>query len=298
MQQKLLLGLDIGGTNIKIVLLSSSGEIIEKTHTPSQAQVSPEAVRFAIRSAVEPFLKGHSIVGIGIGCAGSVDHGNGVVRNSPNFQNWKNVPLRDWLSHDFGLPVVLDNDANCAVLAEWRLGAAKQANNVVLLTLGTGIGGGVIINGAVYRGSTGSASELGHFSIHSRGIWCPCGNRGCFERYCSASALVEKFPHLTAKEIIERATEEPYRKIVNEFIEDLSIGITSLGNIFDPDIILLGGAVSLGVKSYLTRVHAFVRSHVFPSISAHLRLSMTEFEHQSGAIGAALLCKGICPQEV
>lgn len=287
--QNVALGLDIGGTNIKAVTLDFVGKILEQHHNPSHADISPAAVRDAIRATVRQFTHLHSITSIGIGCAGSVDHERGVVRNSPNFARWKNIPLRQWVAEDFSLPVVVDNDANCAVLAEWKLGAAQGAKNVVLLTLGTGIGGGVVINDQVYRGSTGSAAELGHFSIHADGIWCSCGNRGCFERYCSASALVEKVPGSTARDIMERAVSEPYRSIVSTFIDELSIGITSIANIFDPDVFIIGGAVSLGVVNNLGRLQDFVKKHAFPAVGERMRIGVSKFGHQSGAVGAALL---------
>lgn len=286
---RLALGLDIGGTNIKAVALSPVGQILEQHQNPSHADISPTAVREAIRATVRQFTPLDSITSIGIGCAGSVDHERGVVRNSPNFARWNNIPLREWMAEDFSLPVVVDNDANCAVFAEWKLGTAQGAKNVVLLTLGTGIGGGVVIDDRVYRGSTGTAAELGHFSIHADGIWCSCGNRGCFERYCSASALVGKVAGKSAEEIMEKANEEPYKTIVSTFIDELSIGITSLANIFDPDVFVLGGAVSLGVVNYLGRLQGFVKRHAFPAVGERMRIGVSKFGHQSGAVGAALL---------
>ncbi|NBO20381.1 MAG: ROK family protein, partial [Rhodobacteraceae bacterium] len=195
-------GLDIGGTQIKAVILNELNEVIDELQEPSNANLGPEEVKRSILHLVQTISeRGHVIDFIGIGCAGSVDSGRGIVRNSPNFAMWENVNLKLWLEEQLRIPVQIDNDANCATLAEWRLGEGRGVSNLVLLTLGTGIGGGLVLQGRLYRGSTGTAGELGHFSINSHGIPCPCGNLGCFERYCSASALRAKNPNLTCKEI-------------------------------------------------------------------------------------------------
>ncbi|MBI4404950.1 MAG: ROK family protein [Deltaproteobacteria bacterium] len=287
-ENHLSVGLDIGGTNIKAVVLEWPEKIYKQFQVPSEAKKGPDAVRAAIRTCTQ-LLEGIPFKHVGIGCAGSVDHNNGIVRNSPNFANWTDVPLRKWIEDDLQLPVELDNDANCAVLAEWKLGAARGHANVVLLTLGTGIGGGLVLDNRIFRGSTGAAGELGHMSIHADGKSCPCGNRGCFERYCSASALVEKASGYSAKEIIQRANEEPFKEIVQCFIEELKVGLTSLANVFDPDVIVLGGAVSLGVPTYLAELQGWIKQHAFPSIGKNVRVVTSTFGHQSGALGAALL---------
>jgi glucokinase len=183
---------------------------------------------------------------------------------------------------------VVDNDANCAVIAEWKMGNGRNKQNVVLLTLGTGIGGGLILNGQLFRGSTGTAGELGHFSIHSDGKWCPCGNRGCFERYCSATALREA-GEVSAREVFARGDEEFFKGIIVHFLRDFQVALTSLANAFDPDCILLGGAVTQGLVPYLTTLDAWVKKHAFPSVAAHMELGLAKFGNLSGSLGAALL---------
>src|SRR5207244_2747805 len=115
-----------------------------------------------------------------------------IVATSPNFSAWRNVPLKAWVEQDHGLPCSVENDANCALVTEWKIGNAQVFQNALLVTLGTGIGGGLLINGNIYRGATGTAGEIGHLSIHADGIPCNCGNVGCFERYCSASSLARQ----------------------------------------------------------------------------------------------------------
>ena len=282
-------GIDIGGTNIKAVALSGDNAILSHFQTPSLAHHGAVEVKRAVHKSIQHFLQLYDVIRVGVGCAGSVDHTRGVVRNSPNFSDWKNINVAAWVRELVSVPTLVDNDANCALLAEVRMGNARGFRNVVLLTLGTGIGGSALIAGQVYRGSTGSATELGHFSLKADGLPCPCGNTGCFERYCSASALTTSLPGFSAQEIMDRRSEEPFASVVSTFKVNLMTGITSIANIYDPDCIVLGGAVSLGLTHFLDDIGNWVRRHAFPSIGNHVTLRMTKFGHQSGACGAALL---------
>jgi len=284
-------GLDVGGTQIKAVLVDSNDEIVSEFSSPSQAHLGPEKVRDSLLSLLETiYHSGYKFNAVGIGCAGSVDSEKGIVRNSPNFSNWKDINLRLWIEEATDKSVIVDNDANCAALAEWKLGKGRGFKNVVLLTLGTGIGGGLILNNGIYRGSTGTGGELGHFSIYSDGVPCPCGNIGCFERYCSASALKTRVPEFSAKDIFKNVTTHDKCQIaVKEFIRNLQTGLVSLANIFDPDIILLGGAVSEGLVPYISEIREVVKGRCFPAIGAHLKVDFTHFSNNSGAVGAALL---------
>ena len=196
--------------------------------------------------------------------------------------------MKAWLLQDYKVPVAVDNDANCAVFAEWKMGNACEKNNVVLLTLGTGIGGGLILNNQLFRGATGTAGELGHFSIHADGKWCPCGNRGCFERYCSATALREA-GGVSAREVFSRGSEEFFKGIIVHFLRDFQVGLTSIANVFDPDAILLGGAVTQGLIPYLPSLEAWVKKHAFPAVSAKMQLGIAKFGNLSGSLGAALI---------
>ncbi len=290
--KRITLGIDIGGTRIKTVALQNPDVILEEHRIDSDAKHGPHAVREAVGRAIQYYKdRGIAFNGLGIGCAGAVDPKSGMVLNSPNFADFKDVPLAQWARQDFGLPVVVANDANCAMFTEWKIGNAMNSNNAILLTFGTGVGGGLILNGKLYAGSTGTAGELGHFSIHADGVWCPCGNRGCFERYCSASAIELACKGLSAKDVFARSNEEPYRSILQRFFDDLFIGVTSLANIFDPDCILLGGGLSKGILARLEDIQAWIGKHAFPSVARHVKIMPTKFLNQSGAIGAALLAQ-------
>ncbi len=282
------IGLDIGGTRLKALALQTPDIILDQVEVDSDASQGPEAVRSALRKTVEVFKK-RSIVpdAIGIGCAGSVDPRTGIVRRSPNFSHWKDVPLKEWARLDFGVPIAIDNDANCAAVSEWILGSGKGLQNFVLLTLGTGIGGGIVANNQLVRGNTGTGGELGHFSLYANGELCPCGNFGCFERYCSGTAIRRRAGDVSSKEVF--ANPEKYSAVIAGFLADFQAGLTTIANIFDPEAILLGGQVSLGVAAHLPQLQEWVQSHAYPPIGNHVKVLPAKFGNLSGSLGAALL---------
>jgi len=289
-QQSIALGLDIGGTRIKSVAVDHRYQILSQHKLDSQAKNGPRAVRKAIGETIAHYkLNGIAFSSIGIGCAGSVEPKTGIVRNSPNFADWSNVDLKTEIERDFGVTTTVENDANCAAYSEWKMGRGRGHDNLVLLTLGTGIGGGFILNGNLYRGSTGTGGELGHLSIYANGVPCPCGNRGCFERYCSASSLMKSLPEYSAKEIFSRAAEQPFKSLISQFMADFSVGLTSIANVFDPSLILLGGGLSQGVSQYLDQLQTWVQKNAFPAVGANVSIAMTEHLNLSGALGAACI---------
>lgn len=289
---RLALGIDIGGTSIKSLVVQSPGTILAEWETSSDAKSGPEAVRLAVARTVNYFIhEGLKPEVVGIGCAGSVDHEAGMVRRSPNFSGWENVCLVDWLREDFGLTAVVENDANCAVVAEWKMGAGKGSKNIVLLTIGTGIGGGLVLNDQVYRGSTGTAGELGHFTIDSFGPPGAFGLPGTFELNCSATALLRE-TGMEAKATFAEVASNPGSNVApafTRFLHSLKVSLTSVANIFDPDVILLGGAVSRGLEGYLPELRTWICDHTFPTIASHLRLELAVHGNRSGSLGAALL---------
>lgn len=282
--------LDIGGTNLKAVALEKPEKIIFEFERPSGAQISPQKVKESIIDAINIF---HDNLiqpkAIGIGCAGSVSP-YGTVRNSPNFRNWKDIPLKDWIEKEFPqYPVTVENDANCAAYTEWKIGIGKGLSNLIVLTVGTGIGGGIILEDKLYRGSTGTAGEIGHMSINVDGIRCACGNIGCFERYCSASALENKIKPRTVKEFFETAKNLDDLTLIDKFVNDFKIGLTSLANIFDPDMIIIVGGVSLGFVGRIDEIRDWLKSHCFPAVANHVKVEFGKHTTLSGALGAALI---------
>lgn len=286
---RISIGLDIGGTRLKAIALQEPNRILHQLEIASHAGESPEHVRQSIREAMAAFAdKGIQPTVIGIGCAGSVDPSTGMVRNSPNFGHFENIPLKEWAETDFGVPTSVDNDANCAVIAEWKMGNGQGYRNVVLLTLGTGVGGGLILNGAPFRGSTGTGGELGHFSIYADGESCNCGNRGCLEKYCSGTAIRRNAGDISSKEVFSHPDDPRFASVIQKFLLDFKIALTSLANAFDPDVILLGGQVALGVSDYLEEIQTWVSEHAFPAVGLHMKILPAQFGNLSGSLGAAL----------
>ena len=189
-----VLGIDVGGTNLVAGVLSEDGsEIHGVVSEPTLAAQGADPVIGRIIKLAKASIKesGKKVEGVGIGSPGPLNTKTGVVLLTPNL-GWTNMPLRDRVSEGLGLPATLDNDANCAIYGEWWRGAARGANYVIGLTLGTGIGGGIVINGDIYRGVSDSAGEFGHVSIDANGRRCKCGNYGCVEAYASGPAIAER----------------------------------------------------------------------------------------------------------
>lgn len=186
-------GLDVGGTNIKAVAIGADGRILAKTSLPTLAERGPEAVVAQLHAAVASLMKvepGESLEGIGIGAPGSVDFERGMILHPPNLPGWEEVPLVRLMNERWGVPVMIDNDANCAALGEARFGAGKDIASFIGITLGTGVGSGIIIDGNIHHGEKGYGGEFGHVSIDYNGPACACGNFGCIEAYLGNSYLV------------------------------------------------------------------------------------------------------------
>lgn len=282
-------GFDIGGTMIKAVVWDvEHGKVVAEDRFASRASSGVEPVIEGLEGGFRRFQeKGYEPRAVGIACAGSIDSVRGVVRSSPNFLGWKDVPLREAMARRWSVPVSVENDANAATMAEWRLGEFSSARQLVLLTLGTGIGGGLVLDGRLFRGATGTAGELGHMSLRADGEPCPCGSRGCFERYASGGALERRAGGVSPK-IVLASTDATHEPIVKAFLEDLTTGLVNVANLFDPEAIVLGGAVSAGLTRWLGGIEAELKRRIFPSIAAQLRLGLARMGTYGGAMGAAL----------
>lgn len=282
-------GFDIGGTMIKAVVWDvEHGKVVAEDRFASRASTGVEPVLEGLEAGFERFReKGYLPASVGIACAGSIDSRAGVVRSSPNFQGWQDVALRAAMEARWSVPVCVENDANAATMAEWKLGEFSRARNLVLLTLGTGIGGGVILEGKLFRGATGTAGELGHMSIRADGEPCPCGARGCFERYASGSALQRRAGGVSPK-VVLASRDGTYATLIEGFLEDLATGMGSVANLLDPEAMVLGGAVSEGLPHWLPSLESRLKARIFPSIAKQLRLGLARMGTYGGAMGAAL----------
>ncbi|MCX7677709.1 MAG: ROK family protein [Spirochaetes bacterium] len=302
-------GIDIGGTNIKAVITNREGLILAsgKERTPKTAEEINTAIVNLLQKMLEK--KGFRITAlnsIGIGAAGAIDGKKGIIITSPNIQAWKNYPLAPIIEKKTGVRTFLENDATAAVIGEWWIGHGKKFKNWIMLTLGTGIGGGAVIDNKVYTGQSGSSMEVGHLTIDYKGKQCPCGNRGCFERYASATALVEitkgklkknksslheriKTADLTARMIFEEAKRGD--KIAREAFDEvgfyLGIGLAGLVNIFNPEAIILGGGLSRAHQFLLPIAKKVVAERALPGLKDNVKYLIIKNEDKTPALGAA-----------
>lgn len=243
------IGVDIGGTKVAVGVVDESGRVVARTRrqTPDRS-THPHVVEEVIRDAVEELRHDHEVGAVGVGAAGFVDATGDLVRFAPHL-SWREEPLRQRLGELVGLPVFVDNDANAALWAEHRFGAAKGADNAALVTLGTGIGGSLLIAGRLYRGSNGMAGEFGHMQVMPDGRPCECGRRGCWEQYASGKALAA-YARAAGLDLagpaLTEAAEEGHPVARGAYAEVgrwLGVGLAGLIAAFDPDVVVIGGGV-------------------------------------------------------
>ena len=306
----LYLGVDLGGTNIKAALVDAEGNILNESSVPTNLPRQAEAVCDDIAALCTALADGVRVHGIGVGCPGTVD--GGVVRYSNNL-NWHDFAMADYLQGKTGLPVRLANDANAAALGEALAGCAKGAESAVIVTLGTGVGGGVVLNGKLLTGYTGAASEPGHTVICDtpNAPLCTCGRRGCFEAYASATALIrmtrqamDAHPESALHTVATNGTvngrtafdaaelgDATAKQVVDDYIHYLAVGIANLINMFFPQVIGLSGGVANQGENLLRPLRAAVQPMIFGDAYAkkHTTLTTCTLGYRAGVIGAALL---------
>lgn len=297
---RFIVGVDLGGTNLVVGATSTDGQHKFGMHTiPTRADLGADAVVARIAELVERVIAEATsalgaprthCVGVGIGSPGPLNRETGVVIFTPNL-GWRDFPLRDRVQDAVRLPATLDNDANCATLGEWWLGAARGAKHVVGLTLGTGIGGGLILDGRLYHGISDVAGELGHMTIDSNGRRCGCGNYGCLEAYASGSAIAERarealsggelssMPKLVGGDLSKLTAAQVYGaaragdaiaiEVVRDTAKFLGIGVANLLNAFNPEVVVLAGGVTHAGDALFEPMRAEVRRRAFkPAVDA------------------------------
>lgn len=310
------LGIDIGGTSIKAGTVNQENEIIGRAAVPTDAGRPWQTVAQDIVKAAQLALQdaGHTekeCLSLGVGCPGTIDAQSGTVVYSNNL-HWKDVPLAQALQKAFSLPVHISNDANCSTLGEVRAGAAKNCKNVVLLTLGTGVGSGIVLDGRLFEGSGPGGAEFGHTLLVMDGERCTCGRRGCLESYASATALIrqakkaaETQPNSLLAKLCEgdlsrmdgripftaaRSGDAAGQRVVKQYIAYLAAGITNAVNIFRPEMVLLSGGISKE-GAYLTDpLEKLVRQNAFGGAASFLpQIRTAALGNDAGIIGAANL---------
>ncbi|HEY5820534.1 MAG TPA: ROK family glucokinase [Propionibacteriaceae bacterium] len=308
------IGIDIGGTKVAAGVVDDRGEILERLQEPTPSH-SPQAVEDAIVRAVRELRSRHRVVAVGIGAAGWVDNEQAVVRFSPHLA-WRSEPLKTKLSQRIDLPLIVDNDANAAAWAEYRFGAGQGASVMACITLGTGIGGGLVINGQLFRGTYGMAGEWGHMISVPGGHWCECGTRGCWEQYASGNALVREARALArtkspmAHRLIEMTGGDPDQitgpsvtaaaiagepnsiELLADVGQWLGRGIANLAAALDPEVVVIGGGVSAAGELLLRPAQlAFSRTLTGRGFREEARIVLAHFRNDAGLIGAADLAR-------
>ncbi len=291
-QKKVAIGIDIGGTDIKSAVVSEKGEFLHALSIPTQSHKSSEVI---LKNILKSFLKQKKwaqsrklqIMGVGLGIPGIVSL-HGRVHRSPHFPAWIDYPIQKKLAEKISFPIVVDNDANMAALGEGWKGATQKSRNFVLLTLGTGIGGGIVIDRKIFRGDSGFAGEIGHLVLHKDGYACSCGGQGCLELYASASGL-EKVSPFEAKKLYKLALRgnKKAKKIFDCLGENLGAGIASVVNILDIEHVVIGGGLSAAWKVFIPGLRRGVKKHIYPSTAQRISVMQARLGNNAGVVGAA-----------
>jgi len=281
------IGIDIGGTTIKSAIIAGDGEILSPVRIPTEASLGRDAIAASMKQAIQKSIEaskeaGVSPIGIGVATAGVVDAKSGsVLAATENLPGWSGFDIRNYVSREFGLPVFVENDAHAAALSELHLGAGKGLRNFIAITLGTGIGGGIVIDGRLHRGQWGFAGSVGHHSIRTDGRECNCGRRGCLETYVSSKALVREYADLSrdtgrggtdsaqATHIAHLASvgDGTARDAYGRLARYLAEGLANLFNIVDPQAIILSGGLMEGAPFFVDEVQQRTRELLhFPDV--------------------------------
>lgn len=316
---KYYVGIDLGGTNIVAGLVDENyqilGKVSRKTNRPRPAEeIAADMAACALDVICEQGLTPEQVEWIGIGTPGIANSETGIIEYSNNL-DFHNVPIVKWISEKTGRPAFVENDANAAAYGEYVAGAAKGATNAVCITLGTGVGGGIVIDGKIYAGSNFAGAEIGHTVLNMDGPMCTCGRKGCFEVYSSATGLVRMTQEaitrnpesLMAKMAAEqgkvsartafqcmREGDAAAKEVVDFYIRALAAGITNTINIFQPDVLCIGGGVCNEGDALLLPVKELVAKEVYTrSSEKNTEIVIAKLGNDAGIIGAAFLGKAV-----
>ncbi|QHE63813.1 ROK family glucokinase [Rossellomorea vietnamensis] len=319
MTEKWLVGVDLGGTTTKIAFLSKYGELLHKWEIPTDKSENGKNIIVNIAKAIDQKLEEldqsrDKLVGIGMGAPGPVDTAKGIIYEAVNLGWENNTPLKDLLEVETGLHAVIDNDANCAALGEMWKGAGDGAKDIVCVTLGTGVGGGVITNGDIVHGVKGAGGEIGHITVVPEGGYqCNCGKTGCLETVASATGVVrlanekldateqestlralrDSHGSISAKDIFDAARNQDglALAVIDQLAFYLGLSLANLGNGLNPEKIVIGGGVSQAGDILLQPVVKFFKQFSFPTVRTSTHLSIATLGNDAGVIGAAWLVK-------
>ncbi len=312
MKPSAVIGLDVGGTDIKAGLVDRGGNILARLKKPTAA--SSEKQKFLdrlssiVRTFEDIFANQVHIAGVGIGVPGIIDLRNGIIASSPNFPGWNPFPIRAMLAGKIRHPFFLENDANAAALGEMWVGSAEGAENFCFITLGTGVGGGLVLNGEIWHGAGGMAGEVGHMTIDPSGPVCLCGNHGCLEAFASANALRRKihddlrsrrskfFNRVGAGEVngevVHRAARDGDRLAIDAFTRmgtALGIGIANLVNLLNLERVILGGGLSNAWRFFSPALRKELQRRAFTAMTRRVKIVRAKLGEDAGIFGGAYL---------
>lgn len=305
---KVRLGIDIGGTFIKAGIVSNSYKVLHNLKIPTEAEHDKSCVIDNIRAVYQNLLKecfnnGYKVLSIGIGSPGTISQPDGKVTDaSPNIKNWRGTVLTK-IFDDTNIPVYADNDANSVALAEYLIGYKCRYKDMVFVTIGTGIGGGLIIDNCLHRGSSYAAAEIGHTIIKHNGKLCGCGKRGCLEAYASVPNMMKRFGYWSDKysgKVMQKATPvELYelfkkgnraaKKTIEENADYLGAGLGSIVNVLNPQAVVIGGGFADAGREYIALVKESIKRNAFKAATSHLKILKARLGNNAGFIGASLL---------
>lgn len=303
-------GIDVGGTNIKVALVTPAGRVISRGAIETEADDGPVRAFRRVRLAVDALAQGREVAAAGVGCAGLIDVKAGMLRASPNLKAWEGTPLRRIANRALGVYTTIDNDATSAAWGEFCAGGRKGVRNLVFITLGTGVGGGVVCDGRLLRGADNFAGEVGHIAVDGAGPRCHCGVRGCLEAYVGSYGLIREARALLAardSRHLTRWVRDERRKLTPQLIADaarrgdsigrsviktagvaLGVGIASLVNIFNPEAVVIGGGVSASFDLMLPHVERTVKARAFAHASKRATIENSRLGNDATAVGAAM----------
>jgi glucokinase len=303
MTAKFIIGVDLGGTNLRIALVDSKYKIRDKAVLSTKKLIQKEGLIQAITDSINKIIKNNQlnradILGVGLGLPGPIDVKRGLVHFFPNIPGWKEVNLRQILKTRLGLPVFLDNDANLACLAEYKLGAAKYVKNAVCLTLGTGVGGGIIIDGLLYRGLNNASGEIGHMPINEKGPRCNCGGIACLETYIGNNRIIREAKSLfkrniSLEELSYLAKKQNKRALTiwSNVARHLGIALVGVVNLLNPDCIVIGGGVAGAGSILFDKLREVISRRAMVVQARHVKVFKAKLGNDAGLIGAAILVK-------
>lgn len=303
-------GIDIGGTAVKLGIVDEAGRVLLKGEESVSFDGYQTPVLTTVRRAAKEFLTANSIPaesleGIGVSATGQIDSRKGIVAGTcGNFPNYIGSPIKAALEEDFGLPVTVANDANCMTLGEVWVGAAQGCTDVIGVTLGTGVGGGILTGGRLLEGARGLGGELGHYRTHALdGVDCTCGAKGCWERYAATTALVraakEKDPAWQDGRAIFAAAEagnETVLALLDAWTDEIAQGLAGMVHIFNPQLILIGG-VSTQQKLLIEPIAAKVKASVMPAFAEGLEVRAAQLHNDAGMVGAVYYFRQMHPDQ-